>query len=151
MQGFFIFMVVLFGGMAVVAVVLILILTTLYKAIQFTLTATNLYKKIIIRENLMIKLLVDIRDNTKSIKVEDIKKLGEENDYIQESTINYVDEKQPNSEGTKKYAYLSDNEWVCVCGTSNPLNKKLKIQNCTNCGKNRDYVLKNSPVLRKDK
>ena len=82
MQEFFIFLVVVFGGMAVI---LILILTTLYKAIQFTLTATNLYKKIIIREDIVIKLLVDIRDNTKSIKAEDINKLTEEaNDHIRE-------------------------------------------------------------------
>ena len=36
-----------------------------FKAIQFTIQAINYYKKILIREDVIIKLLVDIRDNTK--------------------------------------------------------------------------------------
>lgn len=40
------------------------------KAIQFTLTATNLYKRIIAREDIIIRLLVDIRNNTKLVESE---------------------------------------------------------------------------------
>jgi hypothetical protein len=55
--------------------ILIFILTTMFKAIQFTLTATNLYKKMINREDLVIKLLLDIRGNTKTTKIDDLQKL----------------------------------------------------------------------------
>lgn len=36
-----------------------------FKILQFVVTATNLYKKMINRQDAMIKLLFDIRDNTK--------------------------------------------------------------------------------------
>ncbi len=39
------------------------------------------------------------------------------------------------------YSYLTDTSWVCICGTDNVLDSAKKIQNCTNCQRNRDFVL----------
>jgi len=39
------------------------------------------------------------------------------------------------------FAYVSDNQWVCVCGTANQLFKEKEIQNCSKCHRNRDFVL----------
>ena len=72
MNGLLFFLLLVFIFMAGI---LIFILTTLFKAIQFTLTATNLYKKMINREDLMVKLLIDIRDNTRNAVVSDLDKL----------------------------------------------------------------------------
>ncbi len=40
------------------------------------------------------------------------------------------------------YSYMTATEWICICGTHNALNKNQKKQYCSNCLKNRDYVLK---------
>jgi len=37
--------------------------------------------------------------------------------------------------------YTTQIEWICVCGTHNPLKRNKKIQNCSNCHRNRDFVL----------
>jgi hypothetical protein len=49
-----------------------------FKQIQFFLTATNLYKTMIEKQETAIKLLIDIRNNAKSVNVESeaIKMLG---------------------------------------------------------------------------
>lgn len=39
-------------------------------------------------------------------------------------------------------SYATQTEWVCVCGTTNQLNSN-KIQNCSKCGRNRDFILAN--------
>ena len=44
-----------------------------FKQIQFFLTATNLYKTMIQKQETTIQLLIDIRDNTRSVNVESIK------------------------------------------------------------------------------
>jgi len=40
----------------------------IFKILQFVLTATNLYKKMISRQEAIMKLLMDIRDHTKQFK-----------------------------------------------------------------------------------
>ena len=54
---------------AIVGIVLIAIILFIFyfiaKIMQFVIQAINLYKKIINREDTIIKLLLDIRDNTK--------------------------------------------------------------------------------------
>jgi len=37
--------------------------------------------------------------------------------------------------------YTTETEWICVCGTHNRLDKSKKIQNCSNCGRSRNFVL----------
>ncbi len=44
-----------------------------FKQIQFFLTATTLYKTMIQKQETTIQLLIDIRDNTRSVNVESIK------------------------------------------------------------------------------
>jgi len=46
-------------------------------------------------------------------------------------------------EDAVNYAYATETEWVCVCGTYNPLDKTKKIQNCSHCHRNRDFTLAN--------
>ena len=43
----------------------IFIIYFIFKILQFVIQAINLYKKMVIREDAMIKLLLDVRDNTK--------------------------------------------------------------------------------------
>jgi len=43
-----------------------------FKSLQFVISAINLYKKIINREDAIIKLLIDIRDNTKKYSESDL-------------------------------------------------------------------------------
>lgn len=45
----------------------------IFKQIQFYLVAVDLYKKMINREDLMIKLLLDIRDKTKRAKLDELR------------------------------------------------------------------------------
>lgn len=42
-------------------------------------------------------------------------------------------------EDAVQYAYSTETEWFCVCGTRNSLN----TQNCSGCHRNRDFVLEN--------
>lgn len=44
----------------------------------------------------------------------------------------------PDDDGS---AYVSGDEWVCVCGTGNPLDWDQEYQNCSECHRNRDFVL----------
>lgn len=48
-----------------VAGFVIFVIYYIFKQMQFVLTATNLYKKMVRRQDATIKLLIDIRDNTK--------------------------------------------------------------------------------------
>ena len=59
MQGFII--ILLFVGIGFV----LFNIYFFFKALQFVISAINLYKKMINREDAIIKLLIDIRDNTK--------------------------------------------------------------------------------------
>jgi hypothetical protein len=68
----------------VVLVFVALIIFIIYfnvKVLQFVIQAINLYKKMVIRQDAMIHLLVDIRDNTKNYdKIS--KELDEADDII---------------------------------------------------------------------
>ena len=43
----------------------------IFKILEFVIRAINLYERIITREDVIIKLLIDIRDNTKSVDSDD--------------------------------------------------------------------------------
>ena len=58
----------------------------IFKQIEFVLSATNLYKKIVTREDVIIKLLIDIRDNTKLANINEIVKLESREEFDQGST-----------------------------------------------------------------
>ena len=69
MENMLIIFVVIFITFAIFVAIFI------FKQIEFVLTAVNLYKKMIKHQDAMVKLLIDIRDNTKkysgSIKEEE--------------------------------------------------------------------------------
>ena len=41
------------------------------------------------------------------------------------------------------HAHVEGEEWVCICGTRNPFYPRMRIQNCSQCFRSRDFVLKN--------
>jgi len=53
----------------------------IFKQMEFVLTATNLYRKMITRQDAMIKLLIDIRDGTKQLDSEKIPETDKESFY----------------------------------------------------------------------
>ena len=53
----------------VILAFIIFVIFFIFKALQFVISAVNLYKKIINREDTIIQLLLDIRDNTKKCEI----------------------------------------------------------------------------------
>lgn len=53
-------------GLVIIAFVIISFIYFIFKFIQFIVTAVNLYKEIILREDKIIDILLDIRSNTSS-------------------------------------------------------------------------------------
>jgi hypothetical protein len=51
------------------------------------------------------------------------------------------DLKKAAGEDATTIPYTSESEWICVCGTHNRLDRSKKIQNCSNCGRSRNFVL----------
>jgi hypothetical protein len=49
--------------------------------------------------------------------------------------------RQSAGEDAVNFAYVTEKEWICVCGTHNPLDKTKSIQNCSRCHRNRDSAL----------
>ena len=47
------------------------------------------------------------------------------------------------------YAYVVSTDYVCICGTRNPIHKERKTQYCTGCGSDRDVILEKyrKPIL----
>jgi len=59
---------------AIVVALVVLVCSVIYlifKSIQFTVQATNLYKKMIERQDRMINLLFDLRDGSKKVVASD--------------------------------------------------------------------------------
>jgi len=67
-----------------ILVVLVIIIPTIFviyfifKILQFVIQAINLYKKMIVRQDATLKLLIDIRDNTKQFESNSIKEAEKE-------------------------------------------------------------------------
>jgi len=55
--------------------VMIFVVYFLFKALGFVINATRLYRKMIDRQDSIIKLLIDIRDNSKTIDDDLLKNL----------------------------------------------------------------------------
>jgi hypothetical protein len=66
MSGFLTILVLIFLAFACFVIYFI------FKQMEFVLTATNLYRKMVTRQDAMIKLLIDIRDGTKQLDSEKI-------------------------------------------------------------------------------
>ena len=39
------------------------------------------------------------------------------------------------------HARLLGDQWICVCGNRNPLDRNSSMENCSGCRRNRDFVL----------
>ena len=91
-----------------------------FKQVQFVVQAINLYKKILNREDAIIKLLIDIRDNTKTYS--GISSVTEEVDGDRREPYS-----QATSDGNKVSAYCSN------CYKSVDVPKTTMV--CPICGK----------------
>ncbi len=62
----------LLGGLVFIGIVTVILtiffIYFIFKSLQFVVLATNLYKKMVNRQDAMLKLLLDIRDNTKKFE-----------------------------------------------------------------------------------
>lgn len=108
----------------------------------------------------IIKLFIDLESNSRK-QIHLLKKFltmsGKH--FNIELTENDFESKQPAKEDmpennqekiksdagppTKTYAYVTDTEWICICGNRNPLDRSKTNQQCSKCYNSRDYVLKN--------
>ncbi len=50
--------------------------------------------------------------------------------------------KQSAGDDAINFAYATEKEWICVCGTYNPINDSKESVSCSNCKRNRDFTLK---------
>lgn len=84
----------------------------IFKILEFVIRAINLYEKIVTREDVIIQLLIDIRDNNKSVSADDwserpIENVEEtEEDYTQEQelddSVDYQDDYESEDEEEEK-------------------------------------------------
>ena len=63
----------------------IFIIYFIFKSLQFVIQAINLYKKMVTRQDAILKLLMDIRDNTK--KYDNIESISEETKFDDDTFI----------------------------------------------------------------
>lgn len=82
----------------------------IFKILQFVLTATNLYKKMINRQEALIDLLIDIRDNTKKY---DTAKISASDKKLVESFAS-----AEAGDGSTQ-VNVPKNGWKCACGHVN--------------------------------
>jgi len=92
----------------------------IFKQIQFVLVSVNLYKKMVNRQDAMVKILLDIRDNTKKFGAAASSSSIVEKEQIEDYKPSQETEPDEEAPGFCYY-----------CGAENP--KKSKI--CPKCGK----------------
>jgi len=89
-----------------------------FKILEFVIRAINLYEKIVTREDIIIQLLIDIRDNNKSVSAADwserpIENVEEtEEDYSQEQelddSVDYQDDYESKDEAKEEKKRLAE-------------------------------------------
>jgi len=107
-------------------VVIGFILFTIYyffKQIQFVIVSVNLYKKIVKRQDAMIKILLDIRDQTKSSEQKEIIEQLEEESNIDSLSDDSITKHDEADEESLEFCYH--------CGAE----LKPKVKTCPKCGK----------------
>jgi len=85
------------GGLLTILVLLFLafvgfVIYFIFKLLQFVLVSVNLYKKMVRRQDAIIKLLIDIRDNTKKFVIGDSEVLDMETKDDEEKELRTVEE-----------------------------------------------------------
>ena len=99
----------------------------IFKILQFVIMAINLYKKMVNREDAMIKLLIDIRDNTK--KFDDKSLTSEKTNSIHNAINDHIYEK--NKEEVILSKHKDDGSHLCDnCNADIPADAKF----CPECG-----------------
>jgi len=89
--------------MVALALLVCSVIYLIFKSIQFTVQATNLYKKMIEGQDVMINLLFDLRDNSKKVVASNSKRLQVTSDPL-----------------PGKSKLKPEENWVCQnCGTEN--------------------------------
>jgi len=136
-------------GIGILAVVIVgFILFCIYyifKQLQFVILAVNLYKKMVKRQDAMIKILLDIRDKSKSVKQKEIIELLEAKASTNDSDNELVNKFESgidnsSSDLINKYE-IEDNddnndvseeqlEFCYHCGAE----LKTKVKTCPKCG-----------------
>jgi ribosomal protein L40E len=132
------------GGLTLLVLVFLafvgFVIYFIFKQMEFVLTATNLYKKMISREDMIIKLLLDIRDDTKQF------------DRSNEPEAVHSDTDEPNSAclaGGWYYHVGRDNHGPVSVNELRELYQKGKIEDDTVVWTNMESssFLKNSSVF----
>ena len=85
------------------------------------------------------KNLIMIRKNTEALE-DKVPAIPELRPGIGMKDTDRAELKKALGDDATTLPYVTKTEWICSCGTHNPLDKSKKIQNCSNCKKNRDYV-----------
>lgn len=97
----------------------------IFKQIQFVIVTVNLYKKMVKRQDAMIKILLDIRDQTKSFKQEEIIEQLEEESNIDSLSSDTLNKNEDDDAGEESL------EFCYHCGAE----LKTKVKTCPKCGK----------------
>ena len=102
-----------------------------FKSLGFVINATRLYRRMIERQDAVIKLLVDIRDNTKNVDERQLNFSGEIKQHSkaqqpQERSID-VDENIDRKDAPEP----AKKTWKCLCGAEND----ESLSNCSVCSK----------------
>lgn len=110
----------------------------IFKQLQFVLVSVNLYKKMVRRQDAMLTLLIDIRDNTKQFKKSSLVDDDDYEDPERESskyTCNKCGSKVPVGEvcpKCKTSSSITESD-DCICGKCGAeVSEKDKF--CPNCG-----------------
>ncbi|MBC8383728.1 MAG: zinc ribbon domain-containing protein [Candidatus Cloacimonetes bacterium] len=134
------------GFLSILAIVvigfIIFCIYFIFKQIQFVLVAVNLYKKMVKRQNAMIKILLDIRDQTKIFNYKKaIAQFEEESDIDSLSTDSIMkNDEEEDFDANHNAAlfgpplYTTNEESLEFCYHCGAELKK-KVETCPKCGK----------------
>jgi len=133
-----------FLGILAVAIIgfILFCIYFIFKLLQFVIVAANLYKKMVKRQDAIIKILLDIRDKTKSIKQKEIIEQLEEESITDDSYSESINKNESgidspsndiinNNENEDNEVSEEPLEFCFHCGAE----LKTKVKTCPKCGK----------------
>ena len=116
------------GGLTVVLVLFALfVLYYIYKSLEFVLVSVNLYRKMVHRQDAIVKLLLDIRDNTTTYTPSSV-----EEDETGDGTVGVEYAQSERLEETARHNEDTVLDFCYHCGAELP----GKVDKCPQCGKN---------------
>jgi len=140
MEGFLVILAIVVIGFILFCIYFI------FKLLQFVIVAVNLYKKMVKRQDAIIKILLDIRDKTKSVKQKEIIEQLEEESSVDDSYIESINKYESgidNSSSDLINNYENEDEDKDNDVSEEPLEfcyhcgaeLKTKVKTCPKCGK----------------